>query len=279
MIFDTHAHYDDRQFDEDRDELLLSLKAHGISCLVDVGASLESTRQAVQLADKYPFIYCAAGVHPSETAELNEENFEGLCKLISNGKITNKKTAEEFSGSSQNKIVAVGEIGLDYYWNEPDAQIQEKWFKKQLELAIKEELPVIIHSRDAAADTLNIIQQYYDMARQQQKNLGGVIHCFSYSWEMAEKYIDMGFYLGIGGVVTFKNAKKVKEVVYNMPLDKLVIETDCPYLSPEPFRGTRNSSKNLVHVVKYISELRNISTEELEKITFENSLKLYGIKQ
>lgn len=254
MIFDTHTHYDDEAFDEDRDELLEGLLSRGIEAVVNVGASIESTKTTLELAEKYPFIYAAAGVHPSESAELSEEKIQWL-KKVSAGK----------------KVVAIGEIGLDYYWEEPDHEIQKKWFIRQLELAKEVKLPVIIHSRDAAKDTLDIMKAEHNGAT------NGVIHCFSYGVEMAREYLNMGYFLGIGGVITFKNGRKLKEVVEYAPMERLVLETDCPYLAPVPNRGKRNSSYNLPYVVEEVSRIKGISEEEVIRIATENARKLYGL--
>lgn len=255
MIFDTHAHYDDAAFDSDRDTLLRSMKDAGISNIVNVGASIKSTRSTLKLIREYPFMYGAVGVHPSETAELNDELLDWLR-----------------SAAGLERVVAIGEIGLDYYWDEPDREIQKKWFEAQLKLAHEVKLPVIIHSREAAGDTYEIMKEL------EADKLGGIIHCFSYSMEMAEKFLEMGFYLGIGGVLTFKNARKLKEVVEKVPLERIVLETDCPYLSPEPNRGKRNSSLNLGYVADKIAEIKKISREEVERVTFENAIKVYRIK-
>ena len=255
MIFDTHAHYDDEAFDGDREELLSGLAAGGIGTVVNVGADMESTKTTIALTEKYPFIYGAAGVHPSSTAELDEEKFAELRVLAQSG-----------------KIVAIGEIGLDYYWEEPDKGIQKKWFVAQLDLARRLKLPVIIHSRDAAADTLEIMKEH-------GRDLGGVIHCFSYGPEMAREYLKMGYYLGIGGVVTFTNAKKLKEVVKETSIDRIVLETDCPYLSPVPNRGKRNSSLNLPYVVDMIAELKGITAKEVMEKTWENAKALYRMTE
>ena len=256
MIFDTHAHYDDEAFQEDRDELLNSLNTHGIEAVVNVGASIQTTKNTLELMKKYPFVYGAVGVHPSETEELNDYLMDWLKHV-----------------SGEKKVVAIGEIGLDYYWDKENRDLQKKWFIRQLELARQLDLPVIIHSREAAADTMEIMKQH-------AKGLDGVIHCFSYSLEQAKEYVNMGFYLGIGGVVTFKNAKKLKEVVEYAPLEQLVLETDSPYLSPEPNRGKRNSSLNLPYVARAIGELKGISEEEVIRITGQNAEKLlfYRIK-
>lgn len=253
-IFDTHAHYDDEAFDMDREELIESLRENGIGCVVNVGASLSSCKTTMELAEKYPFFYAAVGVHPNETAELTQKDMEWL-KTMSTGE----------------KVVAIGEIGLDYYWDEPDRELQKKWFSEQLAVAKETGLPVIIHSRDAAKDTLDI------MKAEHKGTTGGVIHCFSYGVEMAREYLNMGYFLGIGGVLTFKNAKKLKEVVEYAPMSQLVLETDCPYLAPVPNRGTRNSSLNLPYVVEAVAELRSMEPEEVIRITAENARRLYRL--
>jgi TatD DNase family protein len=254
MIFETHAHYDDEAFDEDREALLHSLPQNNIEFVVNVGASIGTSANTLELVKKYSFMYGAVGVHPGETAELNEENFEWL-----------KNAAK------QPKIVALGEIGLDYYWDTPERKIQKLWFDRQMELAKELKLPTIIHSRDAAQDTLEMIKAA-DL-----KKTGGVIHCFSYGKDMAKLYLDMGFYLGIGGVVTFKNAKKLKEVVEYTPMEHILLETDCPYLSPEPNRGKRNSSLNLTYVAKEIAGIKGMEYEEVLEITLQNAKKMYRI--
>ncbi len=254
MIFETHAHYDDEAFDEDREALIDSLPQSGIGLVVNVGASINTSKKTLELTKKYPFFYGAIGVHPSETAELNEENFMWLKEAV-----------------QQPKVVAVGEIGLDYYWDTPEHDIQKLWFERQMELAKEVKLPAIIHSRDAAQDT-------YEMIKSAKLNeTGGVIHCFSYGKEMAEKYLDLGFYLGIGGVVTFKNAKKLKEVVKYAPIDRILLETDCPYLAPEPNRGKRNSSHNLIYVAQEIAVIKGIEYEEVLEATEKNAREFYGI--
>ena len=208
MIFDTHAHYDDEAFDKDRISLLPSLPTQGIEAVVNIGASIQTTKNTLKLIENYPFFYGAVGVHPNETGELNENLLNWLKEV-----------------ARHPKVVAIGEIGLDYYWNEPDRETQKHWFIRQLNLAREVGLPVIIHSRDAAKDTLDI------MKSQKSDEIGGVIHCFSYGKDLAREYLSMGFYLGIGGVVTFKNAKKLKEVVEYMPMDKMVLETCLLYTS------------------------------------------------
>lgn len=253
-IFDTHAHYDDEAFDEDRESLIGSLKENGIGNVCNIGASMESCRTTLTLAEKYPFFYGALGVHPNETKDLTEEDMDWLRKA---------------SGSE--KIVAIGEIGLDYYWDEPDREIQKKWFVRQLSIAKDMGLPVVIHSRDAAKDTMDIIKAEH------KGTTGGVIHCFSYGVDQAREYLDMGYFLGIGGVLTFKNAKKLKEVAEYAPMDRLVLETDCPYLTPVPYRGKRNSSLYLSYVAEALAELKGMEKDEVIRITAENARRLYRL--
>lgn len=257
MIFDTHTHYDDDQFDEDREALLNSLAENGVGAIANMGASMRGAKESVALAKKYPFAYAAVGIHPDHAKELNEAEFAVLKSLA----------AEE-------KVVAIGEIGLDYYWDSTEREDQKYWFKRQLDLAMEKHLPVVIHSRDAAADTLEIMTEAYIASG---RSLTGVIHCFSYETEMAREYLKMDFYLGIGGVATFKNGRKLKEVIEAAPLEKLVLETDCPYLAPVPFRGKRNSSEKLQYVVSAIAEIKGVSEEEVERVTWENACRLYRL--
>ena len=254
MLFDTHAHYDDERFDEDRDTLLASMPENNVGLILNPGCDVESSRKAVSYANKYPFVYAAVGIHPDEVGCLNEENFAQMKELF-----------------KEEKVVAVGEIGLDYYWDNEPREVQKKWFIRQLELARELDLPVLIHSREAAADTMEIMKEH-------AKGLSGVIHCFSYSLEQAREYVKMGFYLGIGGVVTFKNAKKLKEVVEYAPLDYLLLETDSPYLAPEPYRGKRNCSLYLNYVAEEIARIKKISYEEVVETTKKNAQKLFGVK-
>lgn len=256
MIFDSHAHYDDHAFDEDREEVLAALAESGVGTVVNVGASLEGTRRTVELAERYPFIYGAAGVHPDEVNELNEDTFAWL--------------REQCAGD---RIVAVGETGLDYYWDRTDHETQKKWFIRQLALAGELSLPVIVHSREAASDTMKILKEMYDL------HIPAVVHCYSYSLEMAKEYVKMGYYLGIGGVVTFQNARRLREVVQNIPLSHLLLETDCPYLAPVPDRGKRNDSRKLIHVADAVAGLKGITTEEVIRITEENAAAFYRLER
>ena len=253
MIFDSHAHYDSSQFDEDRAELLNSMQENGVGIIVNVCADWDSVTEVVDLVQSYPFMYAAVGMHPDEVGDLDEGRFEFLkaqCK--------------------KEKVVAVGEIGLDYYWDNESHDIQKKWFVRQLDLARELGLPVIIHSRDAAEDTLKIMKEH-------AQGLRGVIHCFSYSKEVAEEYVKMGFHIGIGGVVTFKNGKKLKEVAEIVPLERILLETDCPYLAPEPYRGKRNSSLYIPHIAQAIADIKGISYEEVVAQTERNAKMLFRI--
>ena len=253
MIIDTHAHYDDEQFDEDRGEILGKMQDAGIGMIMDAGSTILSWDKIVKLTEEYPFVYGAIGVHPDEVGNLDETQFARMERLL-----------------DKEKIKAVGEIGLDYYWDKENHDLQKEWFIRQLDLARKKEKPVIIYSREAAADTMEIMKEY-------ASGLRGVIHCYSYSAEMAKEYVKMGYYIGIGGVVTFKNAKKLKQVVQEIPLESIVLETDCPYLAPVPYRGKRNSSLYLPYVAEEIAALKGAAAEDVVLQTEENARKLYGL--
>ena len=253
MIFDTHAHYDDEQFKEDRHELLTGMKEHGVGFIVNASAEVASWERTIALTQKYPFIYGTIGVHPDDVGDLNEENFERMERLL-----------------STDKIVAVGEIGLDYYWDNQPHDIQKQWFIRQLNLSREHNLPVVIHSREAAEDTLCIMKEY-------ASDLPAILHCFSYSREIAREYVKMGYFIGVGGVVTFKNARKLKEVVVDTPIEHLLLETDCPYLAPVPNRGKRNSSANLIYVAEEIARLKDMTAEDVISITETNAKKIYSL--
>ena len=255
MIFESHAHYDDDAFDKDRDKLLAGLNENGIGYVINVSSNLASVRTTLALAKKYPFVYAALGVHPTDTEELNEENLEWLK-----------------SQCQKDKVVAVGEIGLDYYWDNVERGVQKKWFASQLALANEVNLPVVIHSRDAAKDTLDVMKAEKAIEKK------GVIHCFSYTKESAREFLNMGYLIGIGGVVTFHNAKKLRECVEYLPLASILLETDCPYLAPHPYRGKRNSSLYLPYVAAEIAKIKGISKEEVIRATEENAKRLFGDK-
>ncbi len=256
-IFDTHVHYDDEAFDEDRDELLASLPGSGVACVVNAASDTASTEAAWQLAMRWPYVYAMVGVHPDGAPDMDESKMQWLA-----------------CAASREKVLAIGEIGLDYYWhkNESEHEIQKTWFIRQLDLAREKDLPVMIHTRDAAADTLEIIKEY-------ARGLTCDIHCFPYSVEMAREYLNLGHYLGVGGVVTFRNGRKLKEVVQYAPLDRILLETDSPYLAPSPNRGKRNSSLNLPYVVDAVAELKGITPEKVIEATFENAVRFYRMRQ
>lgn len=252
MIFETHAHYDDEAFDCDREELLSSMKQNGIGHVINVSASLDSLDKTCALMEKYPLVYGAFGLHPDEVGDMNEEIMEkirGLCR--------------------REKAVAVGEIGLDYYWEKENHETQRYWFERQMQLAREEHLPLIVHSRDAAADTLQVMKDC------RAGEIGGVIHCFSYTKEMAREYLNMGMYLGIGGVLTFKNARKLREVAAYAPMDRILLETDSPYLAPVPYRGKRNSSLHIPLIVQELAQIRGMSCEEIIEQTEINACRLF----
>ncbi len=253
-MIDSHAHYDDEAFDQDREELLSTVFKSGIQKVINVGASMKSCRTTLDLAERYEHIYAALGVHPSDTTYLTEDDMKWIAEK-----------------SRLSKVVAIGEIGLDYYWDTPDRETQKKWFRRQLELAKEVQLPVVIHSRDAAADTISIMRECG------ADTIKGVIHCYSYTKESAREFLEMGYSFGIGGVLTFKNAKKLKEAVAYIPMDRILLETDCPYLAPEPNRGKRNSSLNIPYVVQVMAQIKGISEEEVIRITSENTKQLFHI--
>ena len=256
MIFETHAHYDDERFAEDRGELLSQLPSLGIGKVINVASTIPSIEECVELAHSYDHVYAAVGVHPSELEGMSEDVIEKMRKL-----------------AAWEKTVAIGEIGLDYYWEkDPDVQKNQRdWFVRQMELAREVDLPVIIHSRDAAEDTLTLMKELH------AENIPGVIHCYSYSPELAREYVKMGYYIGVGGVVTFKNAKKLVQAVAETPMERILLETDSPYLTPEPHRGHRNDSRELVYVVEKIAEIKGITPEEVEDITWDNALRLFQL--
>ena len=255
VIFETHAHYDDEAFAQDRENLLASMQEHGIRYIVNACASIESLKDTEELMEQYPFVYGAFGIHPDDAEKMTEETLEEIRQL-----------------SRLPKAVAIGEIGLDYYWHkeEHEHEIQKKMFLAQMEIAREEKLPFMVHSRDAAKDTLDLVKDCMKGGM-----YGGIIHCFSYGKEMAREYLDMGFFLGVGGVLTFNNSKTLREVVKYVPMDHLVLETDSPYMAPEPNRGKRNTSANLIYVAKMMAEIKGMSPEEVIAATEKNARRLY----
>lgn len=261
MIFDTHAHYDDEAFDSDREELLKALPENGICTVVNMGASMRGSRASMELAQKYDHVYGAAGIHPDDCGPMDETWIDELRALAAN-----------------KKCVAIGEIGLDYhgfdiYDDKPSKEVQQKWFWRQLRLAAEIGKPVVIHSRNACEDTLLMMQK----AREELGIDRAIIHCFSYAKETAVQYLDMGYYLGFGGTTTYEGQKKLTKVLEITPLDRILLETDCPYLAPVPHRGERNDSRYLKVVAEKIAEIKGVTAAEVEAVTRENARRIYGI--
>ena len=254
-IFDTHAHYNDEQFDADRDELLRSMAAHNVGTIITSGASYKDCRDAVRLAHAYPFLYASIGLHPDNCGDLRGD---GVWEWLTN------------TAKNDDKVVAIGEIGLDYHWNVEDHDYQKECFVRQLDLARNLSLPVVIHSRDAAQDTMDLIRTH-------AAGMTGSLHCYSYSPEMAAEYVKLGWYIGVGGVVTFKNGKKLKAVVERTPIERILLETDCPYLAPVPYRGKRNDSRYIDYVADTIAQLKGMTKEDVIRITRENAEELFGV--
>ncbi len=251
--FESHAHYDDRRFREDRETLLGALLPDsGVSHIINIGCDVKSSEKSIRLAEQYGYIYATVGVHPHELYDMSSQTIEKLRKL-----------------SEHPRVVAIGEIGLDYHYDTHPREYQRFWFRQQLRLAEEVGKPVVIHSREASMDTFDIIKE--------SKVRRGSIHCYSGSPEMALEYVRLGFHIGIGGVVTFHNAKKLKDVVKAIPMESILIETDCPYLAPDPNRGKRNDSRNLKYVVEKIAELKNLTPKEVAEITSNNAKMLFGV--
>ena len=254
MYFDTHAHYDDRAFDEDREALLQSLGEGDVKLIIDPGCDAPSSRRALELAERFPFIYAAVGLHPEELDKYSPESFEEICSM-----------------ARHPRCVAIGEIGLDYYWDAGHKEEQKALFRRQIELALELDKPVIVHDREAHGDCLDIVRDY--------PGLRGVFHCYSGSAEMAKELLKLGWYLGFDGPVTYKNARKALEVLELCPMDRMLMETDSPYLSPVPMRGKRNDSSNLKYVAEKIAQVKGISPEQAAAITLENGCRLFGIER
>ena len=253
MYFDTHAHYNDKRFDDEREELIESMNDGDVSLILNVGSSLRSSKSSIELADKYPFIFATIGVHPHDAKSMTDETISELEALVLHP-----------------KAMAVGEIGLDYHYDFSPRDIQKLRFREQLELARRVKKPVIIHEREAPRDTLDILEDFRDLA--------GVFHCFSGSWETAKIILDMGWYLSFTGVITYKNVQRAIEVLEKMPEERLMLETDCPYMAREPLRGTLNSSLNLPYIATKIAEVRGKTTEEVAEFTMKNGRRFFGIE-
>ncbi len=256
MYIDSHVHLDDSRFDLDRDNLIRTLKDNKVELVINIGADEDSSERSVELADRYENIYAVVGVHPHSAKDLEGRDLSSIIKMLEN-----------------DKVVAIGEIGLDYYYDNSPRDIQKKWFKEQINLALRLNKPVVIHSRDADKDTFDIIKSGVE-----EGGLTGVMHCYSGSVELAKEYLKLGFYISLGGPVTFKNARVPKEVAKEVALDRLLIETDCPYLSPEPYRGKRNEPMFVSYVAEEIAKIKGISIEEVAEVTTKNAKKLFGIK-
>lgn len=254
MLIDSHAHLDDRRFNKDRDKLIKSLKQNDISLVINIGADVSTSIKSVKLAEKYENIYAAVGVHPHSAKEMDDSTIEVLRAF-----------------AKRDKVVAIGEIGLDFHYDNSPRDVQRKRFIEQIGLAKELDLPIVVHSRDADQETFDILKEEAD------EKLRGVLHCYSGNAEMAKEYIDLGFYISLAGPVTFKNARKPKEVAKSVPIDKLLIETDAPYLTPEPHRGKRNEPIYVRHVASMIAELRDMSFEDVGRITSENTKRLFNI--
>ena len=255
MLFDSHAHLNDARFDEDREALIQKLQEEHVDLVLNPGADIETSISSVELANKYDFIYAAVGVHPHDVKDLDDTAIDTLRKLA----------------TENEKVVAIGEIGLDYYYDNSPREVQKEWFKKQIELANELKLPIIIHDRDAHQDTFEIIKNT------KSPEIGCVLHCYSGNVELAKEYVKMGCYISIPGTVTFKNNKKTREVAKEIPLEYLLIETDSPYMAPEPHRGTRNDSRNVKYIAEKIANVKEMSLEDIAKITYKNAMKIFEI--
>jgi len=252
MLFDTHAHMNDEAFDADREQMILGLPDKGIQYVMNVGCSLHSSGDCIAMAEKYPFVYASVGTHPDAAPEVDEEVIEKYRQM-----------------AKHPRVLAIGEIGLDYYYETVPREIQQKAFRMQMELARELKMPVIIHERDAHDDAMRIVKEFKDVT--------GVFHCYSGSAEMARQLVNMGWYIGFTGVLTFKNARKAVETAERIPLDRIVLETDCPFMAPEPFRGKRNDPGYLYRMAERLAQIRGITPEEAQAATLENAKRLYRL--
>jgi len=253
-FIDSHAHLDDERFDEDREELIDSLQENGIEAVLNPGADLKTSRAAVALADKYPFIYAAVGCHPHDSKFMDDDTMNIFRELAKN-----------------KKVLGIGEIGLDYYYDNSDRETQKIWFREQIRLAKELDLPYIVHDRDAHEDIIRIMKEEHHSGTR------GILHCYSGSVEMAREFMKLGFYISLGGPVTFKKAKTPRMVAKEVPMEKLLIETDCPYLAPEPFRGKRNDPKLVKYVAEEIAGIREVTVSEIAEKTKENFKRLFNL--
>lgn len=282
-IFDTHAHYDDAIYDTDRELLINGFPEQGVGAVTNIGTNFRTSEITAQLTRQYENVYGVVGIYPSEVDELEEGEYsagmnQDICDPADSNHFDNNRNKRglEYLGrlvQEYEKVIAIGEIGLDYHYDDTDRPLQKKWFIKQMELARTLHVPIVVHSRDAAKDTVDIMRQC------DAGDIGGVIHCYSYTKELARDFLDMGFYFGIGGVLTFKNSRKLKEAVAYIPMEHIVLETDSPYLTPEPYRGRRNTSANLPYVAQAIADIKGIRVDEVYEATWNNAHRLYRIKE
>ena len=258
-LFDSHAHYDDEKFDQDREEIIQKIHDSGVEKFISAGYNLESSKRAINLANKYEFIYTTVGISPNDVKQTIEETIEDI-----------KELEDIITKKENDKIVGIGEIGLDYYWNKENKEIQKQAFIMQIEMANRLSLPITIHTREAVSDTLEILKQH----PVQQK---GVFHCCPLNRELVKEALKLGFYISFAGPATFKNSKNVQEIVEMVPNDRMLMETDAPYLAPEPVRGTRNDSRNVRYIAEKIANIKSLSTEEIAEITYQNALRIFKI--
>ena len=258
-FFDSHAHYNDEKFDIDRDEIIKKTYEEGVTKFICAGYDIESSKKAIEIAKKYDYIYTICGISPNDIPQEESELWKNI-----------KKIENIIQENLQNKIVAIGEIGLDYYWNKENKELQKTAFIEQIKLANKYNLPIVIHSRDAYIDTIEILKQNH-------VNKKGIFHCCQLNQELVREALELDFYISFAGPITFKNSKNAKAIVEMVPIDKILIETDSPYLAPEPHRGTRNDSRNVKYMAEKISEFKNISLEDVSKITYQNAMRIFNI--
>lgn len=263
-LFDSHAHYDDEKFNEDRYEIIENLKENGVSRFIAIGCNLETSKKAIEFAMKYEFVNATCGIHPSEIPQTEEELWKNILKI--------KEIVEEANKNKQGTVIAIGEIGLDYHWEGFNKELQKIAFEKQIELANELKLPISIHSRDAISDTLEILKNRV------MPEMRGVFHCCALNRELVKEALKLGFYISFAGTITFKNSKNADEIINMVPIDRILIETDSPYLSPEPNRGKRNDSRNVRYVAEKIAKVRGLTLEEVAKITFKNTIKCFNIE-
>lgn len=274
--FETHAHYDDKKFEEDREDILKKIYHSGVTRCINMGCNIESSKVSIEIANNHEFIYAAVGLHPEEIPQSEDElwkTIQQIKELVTNNRITDSQAKNNTINSSKEtckKVVAIGEIGLDYYWRQDNKELQKKAFIKQIELASDLNLPVSIHTRDAIDDMIAIIRKY-------KISSGGVLHCCPFNRELVKHGLENGLYIGFGGTSTFKNSKNAEEIINMVPDDRILIETDSPYLAPEPKRGTRNDSSNLKYVIEKLAKYKGIEADEMAKITYKNASDLFKV--